>query len=91
MLSDLALAAGVDDSVLGDSDHVRYPRIARIDTDELRRSGARIDLPKTGRRDGLIIDAGRRIAVVEEELARQVGSRLGPIVEPEEHAVVIGP
>jgi hypothetical protein len=57
VLGDLGLVAGVDDPVLGDSDHVGYSRIAQIDADEPRRGRARVYLCKTGRRDGLSVDA----------------------------------
>jgi hypothetical protein len=91
VLGDLGRVAGVDDPVLGDSDHVGYPGIAHIDADEPRRSGARVYLQKTGRSDGLAVDAGRRLVVVQEELARKVSGGLGPIVEPEEDAIIIDP
>src|SRR5262249_41861606 len=91
MLSDLALLSGVDNPVLRDSDHVGYPGIALINADEPRRSGACVYLIKTCRRDGLVVDAGRRIVVFPEEFSREVGGRFRPVVEPEEHAVVIGP
>src|ERR1700730_4620483 len=89
VLGDLGLVAGVDDPVLGDSDHVGYPRIAHIDADELRRSGARVYLPKTGRLEGLAVDA--HPGIVQEELARKVSGGVGPVAEPEEDAVVIDP
>ena len=91
MLGDLGLVAGVDDPVLRNSDHVGHPWIAEIDADELRRSQPRVDLQKPGRGDGLAVDAGARIVVVQEELARVVGGGGGAVVEPEEHAVVIDP
>ena len=47
MLGDLTLFR-VDDPVLRDSDYVGYPRVTRIGADQLRRSGPRIYLPKTG-------------------------------------------
>jgi hypothetical protein len=67
VLGDLALPTGVDDPVLGEPDHVGYPGIDRIDADEPRRICARVHLCKTGRSDGLAIDAGRRIVLVHEE------------------------
>src|ERR1700730_17610652 len=91
VLGDLGLVAGVDNPVLGDSDHVGYSGIAHIDAHELRRSGARVYLQKTGRRDGLAVDTGRRIVVIQEELARKVSGGVGPVAEPEEDAIVIDP
>jgi len=91
MFGDLFRPTGVDDPVLRDSDHIGYPGIALIDAEEPRRSGACVYLIKTCRRDGLAVDAGRRITVVQEEVVREVGGRLGPVAQPEEHAVVIGP
>src|SRR3984957_7617038 len=44
VLGDLFLAAGVDDPVLRNSNHIGYPWIAEIDADELRRSQPRVDL-----------------------------------------------
>src|SRR5258708_27409413 len=81
--------AGVDDPVLSNADHVGYPRIILFNADELRCCQARIYMPKTGRRDGLAVDARSGIVVVHEELSRKFGGRVGPIVEPEDHAVVV--
>jgi len=50
-------------------------------------SVACVYLVETRRGEGLAVDAA--IAVVHEELARVVGGGVGPIVEPEQHAVVI--
>src|SRR5260221_626383 len=44
MLGDLALVPGVDDSILGDSDHIGDSRIAALDADESRRGGASVYL-----------------------------------------------
>jgi hypothetical protein len=74
MFGDLGLVTGVDDPVLRDTDHVRHPWIAEIDADELRRSQARVDLQKPGRGDGLAVDAGARIVVVQKELPRIVSA-----------------
>src|SRR5258708_8187384 len=81
--------AGVDDPVLSNADHVGYPRITLFNANELRRCQARIYLPKTGRRDGFAVDARGGIAVVHQELPRKFGGRVGPIVEPDNHAVVV--
>jgi hypothetical protein len=91
MLGDLALVAGVDHPVLSYTDDVRYSGITLRDPDELRRSHARVYLVKTGRLDGLAVDARRGIVVVGKELPRKFGGPNGPVVEPEDYAVVIDP
>src|ERR1700719_377872 len=89
VLGDLALMTGIDDPVLSDANHVRYSGITLRDPDELRRRHARVDLPKTGRLDGLAVDARRGIVVIGKELPRKFGSRDGPIIEPDDDAVVV--
>ncbi len=91
VLGDLGLMGGIDDPVLSDADHVRYPGITLRDPDELRRGHARVYLPKTRRLDGLAVDARRGIVVVNKELPRKIGGRGGLIVEPEDHAVIVDP
>ncbi len=91
VLGDFRLMTGVDDPVLSNADHVGYPRITLFNTDKLRRSQARIYLPKTGRGDRLAVDARSGIVVVHEELPGKFGRRVGPIIEPEDHAVVVNP
>ena len=44
VLGDLFLAAGLDDPVLRNADHIGHSLIAEIDADELRRSQPRVDL-----------------------------------------------
>src|ERR1700693_501308 len=87
VLGDLALMAGIHDPVLSDANHVRYSGITLRDPDELRCGHAGVYLPKTGRLDGLAVDACR--GIVHKELPRKVGGRLRPIVEPDEHAVIV--
>src|SRR6516162_9757629 len=88
MFGDLFRPTGVDDPVLRDSDHIGYSGIALIDAYEPRRSGTCVDLRKTGRREGYVVNTGHRshrIVVFQEEIAREVGGRFGPVVQPEKH------
>src|ERR1700737_2510687 len=78
MLGDFGLMTGVDDPVLSNADHVGYPRITLFNADELRRSQARIYLPKTGRRDRLAVAARRGIVGVPRERPPKLGGPRGP-------------
>jgi hypothetical protein len=75
MRGDLALMTGIEDPVLAMPITSGTRGITLRDPDVLRRSHARVHLPKTGRLDGLAVDAGREIVVVHKELPRIFGGR----------------